>query len=476
MSAPLPEGTLFAGRYRVVRLIAEGGMGAVYEVLHTETNRRRALKVMHRHILAKDEQGERFKREARVAAGIESEHLVDVSDAGIDEATNTPFMVMELLRGEDLEERVKRLGALPIDEVLTYLRQTAIALDKTHAESIVHRDIKPANLFLTYRDDQSPRIKILDFGLAKVVAESPMGQTTASLGTPLYMAPEQFIPASKVSPATDIFALGLVAYTLLVGETYWFLESKTVRGVIPFIMLATQGPQKSAVERAANKNVTLPRAFDEWFFRATAVKPHDRFVSASAAVEALAKALATVSRANRVTSTPFVQRLLSSVRELGQTPGALSSNAWRKVPAGLQTQPFPAGPQTQPFPAQRTRSKATFVAVGVANVALVALVAWMVLQLNQAEPVHAAADPLPVSQSIAPQVPRHEPMVETANVGVVPSASALATSSPVQDKPTQDKLSGKSLKSSPAPLPRAPQSEPAPKPTTKSKPNLIGRD
>jgi serine/threonine-protein kinase len=468
MSAPFLEGTLFAGRYRIVRLIAEGGMGAVYEVVHTETNRRRALKIMLRHIVAKDEQGERFKREARVAADIESEHIVDVSDAGIDEATNTPFMVMELLRGEDLGERIKRLGPLPIDEVLTYLRQTAIALDKTHAESIVHRDIKPANLFLTYRDDQSPRIKILDFGLAKVVAESAMGQTTESLGTPLYMAPEQFFPDTKVSAATDVFALGLVAYTLLVGVSYWLPESKATRGVIPFILLARDGPQKSAVERAATIGVTLPRAFDEWFFRATAAKQQDRFVSASAAVEGLEKAFADVPTANRVKPTPFVQPP-PSVRGLGQTPGAFSSSTWPKVLAAQQTQPFPA---------QRTRSTATFVAVGVATVAAVALVAWIVLQLKHvepAQPVHAADQPM-VSQAIAPQVPRHEPMVETANVGVVPSGSALATNAPGQDKPTQDKPSDKALKTSPAPLPRAPQPAPAPRPATTLKPDFIGRD
>src|SRR5436190_17625264 len=107
MSISLHEGAIFAGRYRVVRLIAHGGMGAVYEAVHLETERRRALKVMLPHLFQSAEMRERFKREARVAAYVESEHIVDVSDAGVDEATETPFLVMELLRGEELGKRLK---------------------------------------------------------------------------------------------------------------------------------------------------------------------------------------------------------------------------------------------------------------------------------------------------------------------------------------------------------------------------------
>src|SRR5512132_1995102 len=172
MSAKLEEGSVFAGRYRVVRCLAEGGMGAVYEVIHLETDRRRALKVMHPHLFQSEEMRERFKREARIAAHVDSEYIVDVSDAGVDYATRMPFLVMELLRGEELGDRLKRMGRLPPEEVVLYMQQAAWALDRTHAASIVHRDLKPANLFLTTREDGTPRIKILDFGVAKLVAES----------------------------------------------------------------------------------------------------------------------------------------------------------------------------------------------------------------------------------------------------------------------------------------------------------------
>src|SRR5262245_51361686 len=135
MSSGLQEGTIFAGRYKILSRIAQGGMGAVYEVVHLETDRRRALKVMHPHILQSAEMRERFKLEARVAAHIESDFIVDIFDAGVDEATQMPFMVMELLRGEVLSKRLKRLGVLPPEEVVPYLHQVALALDKTHKAS-----------------------------------------------------------------------------------------------------------------------------------------------------------------------------------------------------------------------------------------------------------------------------------------------------------------------------------------------------
>ncbi len=245
----LEEGAVFAGRYHVVRCIAAGGMGAVYEVIHLETERRRALKVMHPHILQQDDMRERFKLEAKVAAHIESDFIVDVFDAGIDEPTRMPFLVMELLRGEDLGKRLKRLGKLPPEEVVLHLHQTALALDKTHKASIVHRDLKPANLFLAEREDNPPRIKVLDFGVAKVVAENATGDVTQSIGTPLYMSPEQFNPKSRLTGASDIYALGMIAYTLLVGVPYWFEEGRG-GNIFALAAVAVHGPrQQRAFER-----------------------------------------------------------------------------------------------------------------------------------------------------------------------------------------------------------------------------------
>src|SRR5262249_36188212 len=150
------------------------------------------LKVMLPQVVSDPALRARFALEAKVTGDIESDHLVRVSDAGVDEVTGVPFLVMELLRGEDLRTVVVSRGDLPPDEVVTYLTQASRALDKTPAAGIVHRDLKPDNLFVTRRDDGSPCVKILDFGVAKVLAQrSETNPTAHAVGTPLYMAPEQ---------------------------------------------------------------------------------------------------------------------------------------------------------------------------------------------------------------------------------------------------------------------------------------------
>lgn len=291
MSATLSPGTLFGGRYRIVRCIAEGGMGAVYEAAHLETEGHHALKIMHAHLFKSEELRERFRREARVTAKIKSEYIIQISDAGIDQNTQMPFMVMELLHGEELGDILEKKGRLHPALAVTCLRQVASALNKTHAANIIHRDLKPENLFLTYREDGSPQIKILDFGIAKIIEASMAGKGTQSVGTPVYMAPEQVNPAIQLTGAADIYALGMVAFALLVGVPYWTKELQTAGGLIPFINIVSQGPKIPAVQRAAEFGVVLPPNFDAWFIKITALQPNKRFHLASEAVQALEQAL-----------------------------------------------------------------------------------------------------------------------------------------------------------------------------------------
>src|SRR4029079_15694317 len=132
-----------------------------------------------------------------------------------------PFLVLYLLSGEDLGKRLKRAGPLAASEAVTYLHQTALGLDKTHRAGIVHSDLKPANLFVVEREGEPPHIKALDFGIAKVISAGvAAGGTTTTLGTPRYMAPEQF-RNGVITSAVDIYALGMITYTLLVGKDYW---------------------------------------------------------------------------------------------------------------------------------------------------------------------------------------------------------------------------------------------------------------
>jgi eukaryotic-like serine/threonine-protein kinase len=281
----------FAGRYHVVRRIAAGGMGAVFEVVHVETQRRRALKVMLPELVTNSDLRERFQMEARVTGKVDSDFIVDVFDAGIDPSTAMPFLVMELLQGEELGEVLKRGGAVAAPSALMYLRQIASALDKTHAAGIVHRDLKPENIFLTHREDGTPRIKILDFGIAKVVSDANTGaNATRSLGTPLYMAPEQVL-GQNVSPATDLYSLGLIAYTLLVGLSYWLADTEKYDNAIAFALHTTKGTRDSAVGRAAQAGRSLPSSFDAWFQRATHLEPAKRYQRASELVSELAVVL-----------------------------------------------------------------------------------------------------------------------------------------------------------------------------------------
>jgi eukaryotic-like serine/threonine-protein kinase len=287
----LKEGQVFAQRYRIVRCLASGGMGTVYEARHAETERRVALKVMLPHIVLSEDMRARFKLEARVTANIGSEFIVDVLDAGVDDETELPFLVMEFLVGQDLGELLEQSGPIAPTDALTYLQQVALALAKTHAQLIVHRDLKPENLFLTFRDDGSPRIKIFDFGISKVVVESATHRNeTLNLGTPSYMAPEQF--AGSVSPATDIYALGMIAYALMVGVPYWHHESQIGQNVFVFARKVMNGPTEQPTLRAERHGVALPPGFDAWFKKCAAADPKDRFGSALEAVGSLSEVFA----------------------------------------------------------------------------------------------------------------------------------------------------------------------------------------
>ncbi len=332
MSTSLAAGQIFANRYEVVRCIGSGGMGAVYEVIHLETERRRALKVMHAHFADSPDFRERFKREARVAAQVDSDYIVDVFDAGVDDATKMPFLAMELLRGEELARTLKRLVRMAPGDVVTCLHQTSLALDRTHKASIVHRDLKPENIFLCERDDGPPQIKVLDFGIAKFTsAAKATSQATNSVGTPLYMAPEQFLPGADITAAADIYALGLLAYTLLVGTDYWHEELERDDNVFAFALIAMKGPTEAPSARALRvAGLALAPSFDVWFRKATALAPESRFATASEAVRELSIAL----RVNLPPPRPLAASLQAVGPELMALPMPDPAHSSRATPVG----------------------------------------------------------------------------------------------------------------------------------------------
>jgi serine/threonine protein kinase len=268
-------------------------MGAVYEVLDERTRHHRALKAMLPLLIEDSAMRARFELEARITGGVESDHLVNVLDAGVDDDTGIPFIVMEMLRGESLGALLKRARRLSALEVITYLYQAALALEKTHVAGIVHRDLKPENLFLTRRDDGTPCLKILDFGIAKLVAQTlPAVDTRPMMGTPFYMSPEQAKNDRRIDGRADVYALGHIAYTLLAGEPYW-QETFLLHGS-PYLLVSEilKGTPEPASERMARRGgPLLPAAFDAWFTRATAPQPDARFPRAIDAVLALADVL-----------------------------------------------------------------------------------------------------------------------------------------------------------------------------------------
>lgn len=301
-AARLEVGADFAERYRVLRCLKHGGMGSIYEVLDRRTDRLRALKVMQPDVATDPDMRARFEQEASVVGRVRSDHIVEVIDAGISEP-DTPFLVMELLQGEDLAALLARRGVLTADEVVSMLAQVASGLDKVHEEGVVHRDLKLENLFVTRRDDGSLHVKIVDFGVAKIVHYAASLSTTRSLGTPLFMAPEQLTGEGTIGPAADLYALAHAAFCLLVGKPYWFEDGQDADNPYAFISIVARGVVEPACERARRFGVTLPASFDAWFAKATAKRPARRFESAIEQIAALRVALA-VATAGATLPTP----------------------------------------------------------------------------------------------------------------------------------------------------------------------------
>jgi serine/threonine-protein kinase len=430
MSTSLATGQIFANRYEVVRCIGSGGMGAVYEVIHLETERRRALKVMHAHFVDSADFRERFKREARVAAQIDSDYIVDVFDAGVDDATRMPFLVMELLRGEELARMLKRVVRLAPNDVVTCLFQTSLALDRTHKASIVHRDLKPENIFLCERDDGPPQIKVLDFGIAKF-ATSVKGtsQATTSVGTPLYMAPEQFQPGADVTPAADIYALGLLAYTLLVGTDFWHEELSRDENVFAFALIAMKGPIEAPSARAMRvAGVPLSPAFDAWFRKATAVAASARFATASEAVRELSNALRVNLPPPRLTTTSLHgvgPEMLApdSARISRTTPAGSAATMELRVPMASRRR-WVLGASTASLVVAIAVVTLAMRSAGTRSVGRAAAVAEPI------PPAPVAAPPRPVAEAIAPAVDLEaKPETATsARPGAAPAPKARSKS------------------------------------------------
>src|SRR5262245_13258626 len=223
----LQSGDTIEGKYRIVRLLGEGGMGAVYEGVNTRIHRKVAIKVLHATVAAKADVVQRFEKEAQAAGRIGSEHIVEVLDLG-NLPTGERFMVMEYLEGESLGDRIKRKKRIGPHEMAHVLYQLLEGLAAAHAAGIIHRDIKPDNVYLlNTKAGQRDFVKLLDFGVSKfntLDADMSMTKTGAVMGTPFYMAPEQ-ARGGKVDIRSDLYSVGVVVYQAVTGRVPFHAET-----------------------------------------------------------------------------------------------------------------------------------------------------------------------------------------------------------------------------------------------------------
>lgn len=229
-AAGVSEGQILVGKYRIDRILGEGGMGVVVAAHHLQLDEQVAIKFLLPEALGSPEAVARFAREARAAVKIKSEHVARVIDVGTLE-TGAPYLVMEFLQGRDLAAWLTQSGPLPLDQAVEFVLQACEAVAEAHGLGIVHRDLKPANLFVVRRPDGLHSVKVLDFGISKVTGTSGSGsdmgmtKTTAIMGSPLYMSPEQMASSRNVDARTDIWAFGVILYELLTGTVPFNGES-----------------------------------------------------------------------------------------------------------------------------------------------------------------------------------------------------------------------------------------------------------
>jgi serine/threonine-protein kinase len=276
-------GTVIAGKYRIESMIGKGGMGSVWAATHLGLGQRVAVKLIAKRYAGSREARQRFDLEAKAAAQLRSRFVVQVYDNGETE-DGTPYIVMELLIGESLDQRIQHQGPVPLDAALRIIGQAGRALSRAHSLGIVHRDLKPENIFLTRTEDDDAEIaKVLDFGIAKIKSpdNSAAGsgtRTGAVLGTPLFMSPEQARGLKSVDHRTDIYSLGMVLYMMLTGQSAFSGESF---GDILVAICTQPLPSINVVAKS------LPPGLDPWLQRACAREPTDRFQSIDEMLEGL---------------------------------------------------------------------------------------------------------------------------------------------------------------------------------------------
>ncbi|UQA59507.1 serine/threonine-protein kinase [Polyangium aurulentum] len=275
----IAEGQVVASKLRLERPLARGGMGSVWVAHHLKLDAPVAVKFMDPALAASDTARARFEREARASAQLQSPHVVQVHDYGVED--DTPYIVMELLRGEDLGQHLQKRGRIPITEAARILEPVCKALRRAHEVGLVHRDLKPGNVFLA-RHDEEETVKLLDFGIAKAVSPgTPQANNVTRsgnlVGSPLYMSPEQIRKSKEVDHRSDLWSLGVILYQMLTGRPP-FVEDEV--GAVLVAICTDPVPEPSSLVPDLGPEV------DRFFARALARDPAHRFQNARELLDA----------------------------------------------------------------------------------------------------------------------------------------------------------------------------------------------
>jgi serine/threonine-protein kinase len=339
---PVNPGQIIEGKYRVDRMLGRGGMGIVLAAHDIGLDRPVAIKLLHRASPADREFSGRFRREARAMAKLTNEHFVRVLDIG-ELPTGEPFLVMEQLEGTDLAALVEKRGPLPVSEVADYVVQACEAIAEAHSIGIVHRDLKPSNMYLARRPDGTSCLKVLDFGIAKMPAggeaeaQQALTHTTAFLGSPAYMSPEQLLCARDVGPLADVWSLGAILHKLLTAQPPFV--APTIPQVCSLIIA-------SQPTRARDLRADVPRELEDTILRCLRRHPEERFRDVAELARALSpfapsEALASIDRATSTLRRGLGTRasqpdLLTTAPAVATpAPATPARSSWRKTVAVL---------------------------------------------------------------------------------------------------------------------------------------------
>jgi eukaryotic-like serine/threonine-protein kinase len=461
-STPLAfVGAILAGRYRLEEVVGYGGMGSVWRATHTGLGEQVAVKLVSANFARSKEALRRFDTEAKSAAKLRSRHVPHVFDNGVLE-DGTPYLVMELLRGESLAARLGRHGVVPLPETVSILEQCCRALTRAHSLGIVHRDIKPENVYLAQSvDDDGYIVKVLDFGIAKVTSSlSDDGRSSTRtgtlLGTPLYMSPEQARGLRTIDSRTDLYSLGLVTFTMLTGRLPFSGETL---GDLLLQICSEPLPKLRAAAPA------LPPAMEDWFQKACARQPDDRYPTAQAFIEAL-RVAAGISRR----SDSFAERNPSLP---GLAAGLTGPEAATLDPAG----PLPSTTTATTMAADPARTRRTrwvwVVASGILGLAVAPVV--VLVTHGRSAPNATPSSQSETSSGMVTTPPQRE---GGAGVSIVPIASPSVPApsslpSAITAPPNDEKPAVNSWRPPPRPTggtaPPVPVAKPTATPRTPSK-------